>query len=524
MDGRSVGKTPLERSDIRAGVREVRLQHPHYETVRESGRRFNDGRVVRIQRRLVRGRGALTVTATPRQAWVEVGGRRLAEQTPVTLEDLPAGRLEVKLGAREHRPLSVEVEIPKDGLVRLERGLAPIPYGSLTLDLQPSDARVTLPEVKVRYRPGMRLQEGTYRVVAQRDGYQDVTRTINVSGDTRVRIALEKAGPTAGESRVFDGIEFVWIPPGEFRMGSTSRHADSDEKPVTRVRITEGFWLGKYEVTQRQWQAVMGSNPSGFKNCGGNCPVERVSWNNVQEYIRKLNGRTGGRPYRLPTEAEWEYAARAGKSTDTYAGDLQIRGRRNAPLLDRIAWYGATAGELRWRVRLFGLEGEAVPVAEVRDPPGGWQGSQCLWVARHVGERVGVGGGLERGLSRRDCNGPCGSQFRLGPGLSGRWLVHQRQVLPVGESRQDVAGRPPPRPRFPPAEEVVTLGPIALLPLARRSAGGRAVRREARAPQRPSRAENRPPTPFFTMIRTAGRRRAPRERGRPARMRSPCGR
>ena len=344
VDGRSVGKTPLERSDIRAGVREVRLQHPHYETVRESGRRFNDGRVVRIQRRLVRGRGALTVTATPRQAWVEVGGRRLAEQTPVTLEDLPAGRLEVKLGAREHRPLSVEVEIPKDGLVRLERGLAPIPYGSLTLDLQPSDARVTLPEVKVRYRPGMRLQEGTYRVVAQRDGYQDVTRTINVSGDTRVRIALEKAGPTAGESRVFDGIEFVWIPPGEFRMGSTSRHADSDEKPVTRVRITEGFWLGKYEVTQRQWQAVMGSNPSGFKNCGGNCPVERVSWNNVQEYIRKLNGRTGGRPYRLPTEAEWEYAARAGTSTDTYAGDLQIRGRRNAPLLDRIAWYGGNSG------------------------------------------------------------------------------------------------------------------------------------------------------------------------------------
>ena len=62
----------------------------------------------------------------------------------------------------------------------------------------------------------------------------------------------------AGESRVFNGIEFVWIPAGEFRMGSTSRHAEPDEKPVTRVRITRGFWLGKYEVTQRQWQGVMG--------------------------------------------------------------------------------------------------------------------------------------------------------------------------------------------------------------------------------------------------------------------------
>ena len=260
VGGTSVGTTPLERSDIRAGVREVRLQHPHYQSVRESGRRFSDGRVVRIQRRLVRGRGALTVTATPRQAWVEVGGKRLAERTPVTLEDLPAGRVEVKLGAPEHHPLSVEVEIPKDGLARLERRLERVPYGSLTLDLQPSDAKVTLPEANQRYRPRMRLPQGAHRVMVQREGYRRATQTVTISGDTRVRIVLEKAGPTAGESRVFDGIEFVWIPAGEFRMGSTGRHADSDEKPVTRVRITQGFWLGKYEVTQRQWEAVMGNN------------------------------------------------------------------------------------------------------------------------------------------------------------------------------------------------------------------------------------------------------------------------
>ena len=125
---------------------------------------------------------------------------------------------------------------------------------------------------------------------------------------------------SAGESRVFDGIEFVWVPQGEFRMGSTSRHAHSDEKPVSRVWISRGFWLGKYEVTQAQWQAVMGNNPSRFKNCGGNCPVERVSWDDVQEFIRKLDRRSGGRRYRLPTEAEWEYAARAGTEADTYAG------------------------------------------------------------------------------------------------------------------------------------------------------------------------------------------------------------
>ena len=344
VDGTPVGKTPLERSDIRAGVRQVTLRHPHYETVRESGRRFADGRVVRIQRRLARGRGALTVTATPRQAWVEVEGKRLAETTPVTLEDLPAGRVEVKLGAPEHRPLSMEVNIPKDGLARLERRLERIPYGSLRLDLEPSDATVRLPEVNVRYRPGVRLPEGAYRVVVQRQGYREAIRTVNLSGGTRVRIALEKVvSRRAGATRVFDGIEFVWIPPGEFRMGSTSRHADPDEKPVTRVRITRGFWMGKYEVTQAQWQAVMGSNPSRFDNCGGNCPVERASWNDVQEYIGKLNGKSGGRPYRLPTEAEWEYAARAGTTTDTYAGDI-TKPRGKDPVLNRIGWYDENSG------------------------------------------------------------------------------------------------------------------------------------------------------------------------------------
>ena len=214
VDGTAVGTTPLERSDIGAGARQVTIQHPNFETVRESDRRFADGRVVRIQRRLVRGRGALTVTATPRQAWVEVEGKRLAESTPVTLEDLPAGRVEVKLGAPEHRPLSVEIEIPKDGLARLERRLERIPYGSLTLALEPSDARVRLPEVNQSYRPGVRLREGTYRVVVSKEGYGEATRTVNVSGDTRVRIALERKQLRAGATRVFDGIEFVWIPPG----------------------------------------------------------------------------------------------------------------------------------------------------------------------------------------------------------------------------------------------------------------------------------------------------------------------
>ena len=273
------------------------------------------------------------MVATPREAWIEVDGQRLAERTPVTLEDLPAGRVQLTLGAAEHRPLTVAVDIPRDGLARLEPALEPIPFGSLTLDLEPADATVTLADAELRYRPGVRLPQGAHRVVVSRDGYSDVTRTIDVSGDTRVRVALEPERQ-AGDSREFDGIEFVWIPAGEFRMGSTSTETESHEQPITQVRISRGFWMGRYEVTQEQWEAVMGSNPSEFKICGPDCPVENVSWEDAQEFIRRLNEPESGTgfEFRLPTEAEWEYAARTRTSGDRY-GDL-----------DTIGWHGGNSG------------------------------------------------------------------------------------------------------------------------------------------------------------------------------------
>ncbi|MBI4749442.1 MAG: SUMF1/EgtB/PvdO family nonheme iron enzyme [Acidobacteria bacterium] len=117
------------------------------------------------------------------------------------------------------------------------------------------------------------------------------------------------------------GIEFVLIPAGEFQMGSTQF---GDEKPVHKVKICQPFYLGKYQVTQAQWQAVMGSNPSYFK--GEDLPVENVSWDKVQRFIKALNGRGDG-PYQLPTEAQWEYACRAGTTGD-YAGNL-----------DEMCWY-----------------------------------------------------------------------------------------------------------------------------------------------------------------------------------------
>jgi len=133
------------------------------------------------------------------------------------------------------------------------------------------------------------------------------------------------------------GMDFVLIPAGEFQMGSNAETVFANEKPVHTVRISRAFYLGKYEVTQGQWQAVMGNNPSRFKG-DANLPVENISWEKAQEFIRRLNARENGVVYRLPTEAEWEYAARAGTTTEYSFGN-------DARQLGTYAWYYGNAGE-----------------------------------------------------------------------------------------------------------------------------------------------------------------------------------
>lgn len=129
------------------------------------------------------------------------------------------------------------------------------------------------------------------------------------------------------------GMEFVLIPSGTFNMGSDT--GDADERPVHQVTISKAFYMGKYEVTQGQWQAVMGANPSASPG-DANRPVDQVSWNDAQAFLSKLNAMEGGQRYRLPTEAEWEYAARAGSTT--------IFGFGNDPKsLGEYAWYRGNA-------------------------------------------------------------------------------------------------------------------------------------------------------------------------------------
>ncbi len=127
----------------------------------------------------------------------------------------------------------------------------------------------------------------------------------------------------------------VVIPAGSLEQGSPAPKAGrGDDKGQQHSVAIRSFALGKTEVTQGQWKAVMGSNPSKFTRCGDDCPVERVSWNHAQEFIQRLNRKTG-KTYRLPSDAEWEYACRAGK-TNKYCGGEKI---------GRVAWYESNSGK-----------------------------------------------------------------------------------------------------------------------------------------------------------------------------------
>lgn len=210
----------------------------------------------------------------------------------------------------------------------------------------------------------------------QREAQRKAQEELRLKSERALAEGRAKAARMPAEMRDAYGIEFVLIQPGKFMMGSS----DGDQRQH-EVTISQPFYIGKYEVTQAQWQSVMGSNPSSFDECGGNCPVENVSWDDAQGFISRLNSRGGDYIYRLPTESEWEYAARAGTTGD-YAGNL-----------DSMAWYtsnsdgrthpSGTKQPNAWG--LYDMHGNvwewvqdwygAYPSGEVTDPQGPTSGS-----------------------------------------------------------------------------------------------------------------------------------------------------
>ena len=229
--------------------------------------------------------------------------------------------------------------------------------GNLSVNFKPFGSDVYVDGVKVGQSPRVfnGVLVGNHNVEISKSGYATSRQTVTISEGQTASISGSLTSSTSSSSAntlsssgsslsgntitipVKNGvnIEMVKVESGSFNMGATPEMEDPNEseKPVHLVTLANDYYIGKYEVTQALWQAVMGSNPSSSK--GDDLPVERVSWNDCQDFISKLNAMTGKR-FRLPTEAEWEYAARGGKKSRGY----QYSGNNS---LGDIAWYSGNS-------------------------------------------------------------------------------------------------------------------------------------------------------------------------------------
>jgi formylglycine-generating enzyme required for sulfatase activity len=256
--------------------------------------------------------------------------------------------VKIKVTMPKAETLEQQVVLKRNDKLVLEM-FPDVQTGSLQIAVTPFDAKIELTgDAGEKYTSeGMKVFKdipvGTYTIKVTAAGYTNATETASIkqaeTNKKTINLSKQNSANNTGSATTTsaDDIEMVFVKGGTFTMGSND--GESDEKPTHQVTLSD-FYMGKYEITQKQWRDVMGastslSDPSYFKNCD-NCPVEQASWNDVQEFIKKLNQKTG-KTYRLPTEAEWEYAARGSStgSATTYAGSNNI---------DEVAWYTSNSG------------------------------------------------------------------------------------------------------------------------------------------------------------------------------------
>ena len=223
--------------------------------------------------------------------------------------------------------------------------------GNLSVNFKPFGSDVYVDGVKVGQSPRVfnGVLVGNHNVEIRKPGYATSRQTVTISEGQTASISgsLTSTASSSGTNVLSSGssspsgntitipvkngisIEMVKVDAGTFYMGTSLSAAPDHEKPMHLVTLTNDYYIGKYEVTQALWKTVMGNKPSRFK--GDNLPVEKVSWNDCQKFISKLNAMTG-KQFRLPTEAEWEYAAQGAKSSNCnpYSGD---------GFSDNVAWF-----------------------------------------------------------------------------------------------------------------------------------------------------------------------------------------
>ena len=256
----------------------------------------------------------LIIRYTPSAATVLVDNKMVRGSNGVAKTTLPVGQHSFVVFCDGYES--------EEGMVKLKAS-APSNL-QITLTKEAASTGIESPQLSVNQQPTNNYVVST-SASSNTSGYSSASSSMS-SGSNTISIPVKNG----------INIEMVKVEAGTFMMGATSemKKPYSWEKPVHQVILTNDYYMGKYEVTQALWQAVMGNNPSKFK--GDNLPVETVSWNDCQDFISKLNSLTG-RNFRLPTEAEWEYAARGGKKSRgyQYSGSSKI---------SNVAWYDGNSG------------------------------------------------------------------------------------------------------------------------------------------------------------------------------------
>ena len=328
------------------GLRKITIRHPQYGSLEnfympfdiESERTYE--MVLSVTKdgssQVKAKKGAVSVSSNvAAQFYID---DQLMGSTPMYLADLSCGTHTVKVVKEGYDDYLETINVVEDDVVMVKARLGVRKEVRFLCNVP--DADLFIDGNRVGKADGVhQLKYGTFAVKATAPSHEPFRGTIVVNEMTNsYSIYL-----TSGEQFTVNGLTFTMkkVDGGTFDMGSKDEYAENDENPIHSVTL-DGFYIGETEVTQALWNRVMFNNPSHFE--GDDLPVNMVSWDEIQRFIATLSKLTN-RQFRLPTEAEWEYAARGGVSTSLYSGeDIKVLGDNNAPNLDPLAWYSGNCG------------------------------------------------------------------------------------------------------------------------------------------------------------------------------------
>jgi formylglycine-generating enzyme required for sulfatase activity len=324
VDGAIKGTTTWS-GRVAEGVRHVKVEKDGF-LPREHQVTIVRNRDVVIDLMLRQKTGTIEVITDPPQAMISLDGR-MHGLSPKTITDLPFGTYTLTIEKPEYTNVIMRILVNDVKTQKIEVTL--LSGKEITISSNVVGAKVFINQKLEGTTPlSLWLKYGTHVVKLEKDD-ATIVETIDVSHSGKKEFVFTL-------SSTFDPFanQMVFVKGGSFRMGDTFGDGNKEEKPVHPVTVND-FYISKFEVTQQQWQLIMGDNPSHFKNCP-NCPVERISWFEVQDFLVKLNELTG-KNYRLPSEAEWEYAAKGGSQGKGF----KYSGRNN---INFVSWYSGNSG------------------------------------------------------------------------------------------------------------------------------------------------------------------------------------